>query len=113
MVFIEESHLKHILKTREINQKQKKIYLENPLIKHGYPERRHHTIETIIEATNNEINEEIAHIKPPKYSNLLKGEQKALEDLQERDDIVIINSAKGGAVAIMHVTDYIEKAKRH
>ena len=76
-------------------------------------QKTHHTTETFTEATNNEINEEIAHIKPPKYSNLLKGEQKALEGLQERDDIVIINSAKGGAVAIMHVTDYIEKAKMH
>ena len=37
-----------------------------------------HTTEAFIEATNNEINEEIAHIKPPKYSNLSRGEQKAL-----------------------------------
>ena len=34
-----------------------------------------HTNETFIEATNNEINEEIAHIKPPKYSNFSKREQ--------------------------------------
>ena len=69
--------------------------------------RPYHTIETFIEATNNEINEEIAHIKLPKYSNLSKGEQEALEDPQERDDIVIVNADKGGAV-----TDYIEKAER-
>ena len=30
-------------------------------------------IETFIEATNNEINEKIAHIKPPNYSNFSKG----------------------------------------
>ena len=40
------------------------------------------TTETFIEATNNEINEEMAHTKPLKYSNLSKGEQKALKDLQ-------------------------------
>ena len=34
--FIKESNLKHILKTRKISEKQKKIYLENRLIKHGY-----------------------------------------------------------------------------
>ena len=34
-----------------------------------------HTNETFIEATNNELNEEIAHIKPPKYSNFSKREQ--------------------------------------
>ena len=31
-----------------------------------------------MEATNKETNEEIAHLKPPKYSNLSKGEQKVL-----------------------------------
>ena len=36
MVFIEEINLKHILKTRQINQKYKKTYLEKWLIKHGY-----------------------------------------------------------------------------
>ena len=55
-----------------------------------------HTIETFMESTNNEINEEIAHIKPPKHSNFSKGEQKALDDLQERDDIVIVIADKGG-----------------
>ena len=34
--------------------------------------QNNHTIETFIEATNNEINEEIAHIKPTNYSNLSK-----------------------------------------
>ena len=70
------------------------------------------TIETFIEAANNEINKEIAHMKPPKYSNLSKGEQKALEDLQERDDIVIVNADKAGAVVIMDASDYKEKAER-
>ena len=57
-----------------------------------------HTTETFIEATNNEIREEITHIKPSNYSILSKREQKALDDLQERDDIVIVNAVKGGAV---------------
>ena len=73
-------------------------------------EKNHHTIETFIEATNNEINKEIAYIKSPKYSNLSKGEQKALVDLQERDNIVIVNADKGKAAIVMDVTNYIEKA---
>ena len=73
-------------------------------------EKNHHTIETFIEATNNEINKEIAYIKSPKYSNLSKGEQKALVDLQERDNIVIVNADKGKAVIVRDVTNYIEKA---
>ena len=68
-------------------------------------------METFIEAIDNKINEEVAHIKPPKYSNLSKEKQKAVEDLLERDDIVIVNADKGGAVVIMDVTDYIKKAE--
>ena len=71
--------------------------------------KNRHTIEAFIEATNNEINEEIAHIKPSKYSNLSRGEQKALWDLQERDDVVIVNADKVVAVVIMDVTDYIDQ----
>ena len=74
--------------------------------------KNHHTTETFIEATNTEINEEIAHIKRPKYSNLSKGEQKALEDLQEKDDILTVNADKGGAVVIMDAIDYVEKSER-
>ena len=68
-------------------------------------------METFIEAIDNKINEEVAHIKPPKYLNLSKEKQKALEDLLERDDIVTVNADKGGAVVIMDVTDYIKKAE--
>ena len=39
MVFIEDANLKHILKTRQKNPKQKKIYLEDRLIKHRFPEK--------------------------------------------------------------------------
>ena len=40
MVFIKKTNLKPILKARQINQKQKKIYLENQLIKHGSPPKK-------------------------------------------------------------------------
>ena len=74
--------------------------------------KNHHTIETFMEASNNEINEKIAHIKPPKYSNLSKGKQKALASQQEKDDITIANAYKGGAVVFMDEMDYIEKSER-
>ena len=45
-----------------------------------------------MEAANNEIKKEIARIKPPKYSKLSKGEQEALENLKEKDDVVIVNA---------------------
>ena len=101
MILTEELSLKHILKTRQINQSQKKIYLENLLIKRGFSPKKNHNTD--------EINKKIAHIKTPKYSNLSKGEQKALKDLKLRDDIVIVNVDKRGALVIMDLTDYIKK----
>ena len=47
------------------------------------------------------MNQEIAHIKPPKCSNLWKRELKAPAGLQEGDDIVIINAYKVGAVVVI------------
>ena len=71
----------------------------------------HHSIETFIEATRNEINNEIEKTKQPLYSNLSVKEQKALQELQSRDNIVITDAAKGGMVVIFDV-DYIKEAER-
>ena len=57
------------------------------------------------EATFNEINEEIAQVKPLKYSNLLKEDQIVLDDLQKRHDFVNINTDTGGGVVITDITD--------
>ena len=81
------------------------------MIKYGFPQKVTILLKHL-EAKNNEINEKIAHIKPPNYSNLLNGEQKALEYLQEKHDTAIVNADEGGAVVIMDVTDYTEKAER-
>ena len=43
--------------------------------------------------------------KPPRNSNLSKGEQKAVKDLQERADVVIVNVIKRGAGVTMDVTE--------
>ena len=44
--------------------------------------------------------------KRPKY-NLTKGEQKALEELTKKDDIIITNADEGGAIVIMDIDKYI------
>ena len=109
--FYRRIKLKAHFKDQTNKSKTGEDIFRKPTDKTWIPSKNHHTIETFIEATNNEINEEIAHIKPPIYSNLSKGEQKALEALKERDDIVIVNAKKGGVVVIMDVTDYIKKLK--
>ena len=43
--------------------------------------QQQHIIELFTETTSNQINLEIADIKPSKYENLSKEEQKALEDM--------------------------------
>ena len=43
--------------------------------------------------------------KPPRNSNLSKGEQKAVKDPEERADVVIVNVIKRGAVVTMDVTE--------
>ena len=50
-------------------------------------------------------------MKNPK-PNLSKGEQKAMEELAKRKDIIITNADKGGAVVIMDVEKYINEANR-
>ena len=42
--------------------------------------------------------------------NLSKGEQKSMEELAKRKDIIITNVDKGGAVVIMDIEKYINKA---
>ena len=49
--------------------------------------------------------------KRPK-DNLTKGEQKTLEKLSKRDDIIITNADKGGAMVIMDIDKYVSEAQR-
>ena len=49
--------------------------------------------------------------KPQPFKTLTEGERKTLQELSERDDIVIIKADKGGAVVIVDVKDYIREAE--
>ena len=76
------------------------------------PSRNHHSIETFIDLVQHDINDaKMLNIKRPK-DNLTKGEQKALEELSKRDDIIITNADKGGAIVIMDIDKYISEAQR-
>ena len=71
------------------------------------PNNNHRSIETFIEATRNETDNEIEKTKQPNYSNLSVKEQKALQELHSGDDIVITDDVviKGDAVVILDVED--------
>ena len=63
------------------------------------------SIEKFIEPTRNEVNNEIEKTKQPNFLNVSVKEQKALQELQYRDDTVITETDKGGAVAILDTED--------
>ena len=72
----------------------------------------HHSIESFIDLVQHDINDaKILKTKRPN-DNLTKGEKKALEQLPKRDDIIIINAKKGGAIVIMDIDKYIYEAQR-
>ena len=44
--------------------------------------------------------------------NLSKGEQKAMDELAKRKNIIITNVDKGGAVVVMDIERYINEVNR-
>ena len=76
------------------------------------PSKNHVTLETIIEAPNNDIDAVIKKLKRPKYSNLSERDQKTLEEWKVRHDIVITNAYKGGAVDVLDVKGYAKECEK-
>ena len=87
-------------------------YSKSHPVSFGSIQKNHHTVDTFIEATNNDIDAVIKKLKQPKCSNLSEKEQKALEELKVRDDIVITNAEKRGAVIILVMKCYVEECER-
>ena len=48
----------------------------------------------------------------PTHNNLTPAEKDAIQELKERDDIVIKPVDKGSAVVVMDKVDYVEEANR-
>ena len=48
----------------------------------------------------------------PTHNNLTPAEKDAIQELKERDDIVIKPIDKGSAVVVMDKVDYVEEANR-
>ena len=65
-----------------------------------------------MKAKNNDIDATIEKLKQPKCSNLFEKEQKPLEEVKVRDEIVITNADKRSAVVILDAKDYVEECER-
>ena len=74
--------------------------------------KKHHPVETFIKATDNDIDATIKKLKQPKCSNLSEKEQKPLEEVKVRDEIIITNPDKRGAVVILDLKNYVEECER-
>lgn len=68
-------------------------------------------VEDFTHKVNKTLQEQETKTSSP-HKNLTKEEEKALKDLMKRNDIIICNADKGGAVVILDVKDYIEEAER-
>ena len=76
------------------------------------PPKVHHTISTFLESFENQVKRDVSTEKPITRNNLTLNEIKALKDLQKRDNIIIINADKGGAITILDTENYIKEANR-
>lgn len=77
------------------------------------PNYIHHTVKTFIEDFSKQLRNSLeTKIEHPGRKNLSKKEEKALENLKNRNDIIITNADKGGAVVINDVKQYIKEAER-
>ena len=89
---------------------RKEFYIKKPNST-WEPPNTHHTVKTFIEAINNDI-EKLPDRESKKKYNLTKSERLALDQLQQRTDIIITNADKGGAVVIQDTDEYIKEANR-
>ena len=93
------------------NDEESRLFEQNKN-KKWTPSNDHHTINTYVEAVKKDIKQSKTVTPRKLRPNLSKDEKVALKDLSKRDDIIITNAGKGGAVVIMDVNDYIREAKR-
>ena len=92
------------------NDDESRLFKQNK--KKKWTHNNHHRINTYVEAVKKDIEQSKTVTARKLRPNLSKDEKVALKDLSKRDDIIITNADKGGAVVIMDVNDYIREAKR-
>ena len=74
------------------------------------PNHTHHTVDTFCDAVKNETEQNRKTVKL--QNNLSKDEINTLNELQNKDALIITKADKGRAVVIMYVKDYIDEATR-
>ena len=112
MTFLDASSLKRISKKHQIIKMMTRAGSSNKIkTKEWTPPNKHHTINSYAKAVKKDIEQSQTVTLRKIRINLSKDKKLALKDLSKRDDIIITNADKGGAVVIMDVNDYIRHAK--
>ena len=94
-------------RTQETN-----IDIRLPSLRHWTPpSQRDKCLDIYIKAVQRDILSEYRN-QSPYQKNLSKSEEKALQGLGERSDIIIKPADKGGAIVIMNQQDYISEARK-
>ena len=76
------------------------------------PKKKHHTINSFIEALNNDVDEIFKHKQTLPRNNISQHEKNIISEFSKREDLVFTKADKGGAIVILDLEDYIEKANK-
>ena len=95
----------------------RKMIMRSPF--HRYKEKsswipkpsKNTTLESFIDVVTNDV-QTAASTNIPIHNNLTPAEKGAIQELKERDDIVIKPADKCSAVVVMDKVDYLEEANR-
>ena len=74
--------------------------------------KNYHTINTFIEALNNDVDELLKQKQTLPSNNISQHEKKIISESSKQIDLVFTKADKGGTTVIIYVGDYIEKDKK-
>ena len=112
--FTREIKLREHFYNNNENQQAEKIVTE-PIIKcksNWEPKKNHHTIETFVEAVENNVENILQEKKKLPRNYFSESDKAAIDYFTKREEIVITKTDKGGPTAIMDVDECISKANQ-
>ena len=74
--------------------------------------QKYHTINTFIEALNNDVDELFKHKQTLPRNNISQHEKNIINQFSKREDLVFTKADKRGATVILDIEDYIENANK-
>ena len=77
------------------------------------PPKNHHTINTLIEPLNNDVDEPFKHKQTDLVITSHSMKKKSIiSEFSKRKDLALAKADKGGVAVMLDVEDYLEKANK-